>query len=168
MAIDSVCYDFLLNEWPAVVNNGGAAANALQGGAEDYLHEAALADNPPSGTFYDPGKTRTRLASLGVHEHWNNPTDKQYSRNLGTGAGIELVSLTASRPAPVVAIAQMGNQVVLSWQASLGGKLQLATNLVATNTPGAWTDVGQSPTFVQGRNTVTNDISGVRRFYRLR
>jgi len=28
---------------------------------------------------------------MGVHEHWNNPVDKQYSRNLGTGDGIELV-----------------------------------------------------------------------------
>ena len=26
-----------------------------------------------------------------VHEHWNNPVDKQYSRNLGTGDGIERV-----------------------------------------------------------------------------
>jgi hypothetical protein len=167
VAIDSVCYDFLLNEWPAVVNNGGGATNALQGGAEDYLHEAALAYDPPSHTFYDPGKTGTRLTSLGVHEHWNNPTDKQYSRNLGTGAGIELVALTATRPAPVMAIARTANQVVLSWQASLGGTLQFTTNLVATNTPGAWSDVSQPPTFVQGRNTVTNDISGGRRFYRL-
>ena len=47
--------------------------------------------NPPSGTVYDPEGDGTRLASLGVHEHWNNPTDKQYSRNLGTGNGIELV-----------------------------------------------------------------------------
>ena len=31
------------------------------------------------------------LASLGVHEHWNNPADRQYSRNLGTGDGIELI-----------------------------------------------------------------------------
>ncbi|MEI2688265.1 MAG: sugar-binding protein [Anaerolineae bacterium] len=46
---------------------------------------------PPSGTFYDPERDGTRLASQGVHEHWNNPTDKQYSRNLGTGNGIELV-----------------------------------------------------------------------------
>jgi hypothetical protein len=27
-----------------------------------------------------------------VHEHWNNSDDKQYSRNLGIGDGIELVS----------------------------------------------------------------------------
>jgi hypothetical protein len=54
------------------------------------------ADNPPSGTFYDPDHQGhvTRLASLGVYEHWNNPTDKQYSRNLGTGKGMELIQLT--------------------------------------------------------------------------
>ena len=31
------------------------------------------------------------MASLGAHEHWNNATDKQYTRNLGTGDGIELL-----------------------------------------------------------------------------
>ena len=35
----------------------------------------------------------TRLASLGTYEHWNNPEEKQYSRNLGRGKGIELVKL---------------------------------------------------------------------------
>jgi len=34
-----------------------------------------------------------RLESLGVHEHWNNANDKQYSRNLGAGNGIELVNV---------------------------------------------------------------------------
>jgi hypothetical protein len=29
-----------------------------------------------------------------VHEHWNNVQDKQYSRNLGTGSGIELKQVT--------------------------------------------------------------------------
>ena len=38
----------------------------------------------------DPDGDGVILASLGVHERWNNPTDKQYSRNLGTGNGIEL------------------------------------------------------------------------------
>ena len=49
--------------------------------------------NPPSGTFYDPdhATNTTRLASLGVHEHWNNAQEKQYSRNLGKEQGIELV-----------------------------------------------------------------------------
>jgi len=30
---------------------------------------------------------------LGVHEHWNNEIDKLYSRNLGTGNGIELIQI---------------------------------------------------------------------------
>ena len=169
VAIDSVCYDFLLNEWPNIVNNGSeSAGNSLQGGAEDYLHEAAEANSPASGTFYDPGKTGVRLVSLGAHEHWNNPTSKQYSRNLGTGQGIELIPLTASRPPAVVAIARMATNVILSWQASLGGTLQLTTNLAIPGATGAWSDVSGTPTFVQGRNTLTNDISAARRFYRVR
>ncbi len=101
VAIDSVGYDFVNEEWPDVVKYGHApnAKYDMQGGAEDYLHEAALANDPGSGTFYDPDHSGIRLASLGVHEHWNNPTDKQYSRNLGTGPGIELIRLDG-RPIP--------------------------------------------------------------------
>jgi hypothetical protein len=51
-----------------------------------------LASNPPSGTTCDPENDGTAMQSLGVHEHWNNSIDKQYSRNLGTGNGIELVN----------------------------------------------------------------------------
>jgi len=97
VAIDSVAYDFLLEEWPDVVTGGIGKPGGLQGGAEDYLHEAALADDPPSGTFYDPDRDGISLASLGVHEHWNNPQDKQYSRNLGTGNGIELIKVNDTR-----------------------------------------------------------------------
>jgi hypothetical protein len=166
VAIDSVCYDFLLNEWPNIVNNGSTnAGTALQGGAEDYLHEAAQANNPASGTFYDPAGTGIRLASLGVHEHWNNATNKQYSRNLGAGQGIELVALTATRPDPMLAVSKAGSQAVISWQGSLTGfRLQSATNLAAAN---SWSDVGDSPVEVQGRNTVTDEISGADKFYRL-
>ena len=89
VAIDAVGYDFLWNEW----DDG-----SHRSGANDYLIEAALADMPPSGTFYDPDHEGnvTRLASLGVYEHWNNPDDKQYSRNLGTGKGIELIKQTSN------------------------------------------------------------------------
>ena len=166
VAIDSVCYDFLLNEWPNVVNNGTASpGNALQGGAEDYLHEAALADHPPSGTFYDPGRTGTRLASLGVHEHWNNPMDKQYSRNLGLNQGIELVPLEVSRPVPVLAISRSGTREVLSWQGSLTGfRLQIATNVSGSI---LWTDIPATPSYYRGRNVFTNDNALDVLFYRL-
>jgi len=58
---------------------------------DDYLHQAASSDWWPEGLIYDPEDDGTPIESLGVHEHWNNPTDRQYSRNLGTGSGIELV-----------------------------------------------------------------------------
>jgi len=90
VAIDSVGTDFLRTE---------PACNAdVIGNPDNYLHEMAQADNPPSGTVYDPEHDGTRLASLGVHEHWNNPTDRQYSRNLETGNGIELVTRVWTTP----------------------------------------------------------------------
>jgi hypothetical protein len=90
VAIDSVAFDFLWTEF---------ADFPRARGADDYLSEAALANHPPSGTFYDPDHASPvkRLASLGVHEHWNNPSDKQYSRNLGKGPGIELVPVELGR-----------------------------------------------------------------------
>jgi len=86
LAIDSVGLDILSTEWPDIAGKGGV---------DDYLREAALANDPPSGTFYDPDHAMPskRLSSLGVHEHWNNPQDRKYSRDLGTGEGIELVSV---------------------------------------------------------------------------
>ena len=59
-------------------------------GVHNYLHEAALADKAPSGVAYRDGNGR-RVASLGVHEHWNDAEHKQYSGNLGRAGGIELV-----------------------------------------------------------------------------
>lgn len=83
VAIESVAVDFFGAE---------PTAARMVGAVDNYLHEAALAHQPPSGTRYDPQGRGTPLASLGVHEHWNSPERKQYSRNLGTGQGIELVT----------------------------------------------------------------------------
>ena len=60
-------------------------------GVDDYLHQAASSEWWPDSITYDPEGDGTPVASLGVHEHWNNPVEKQYSRNLGTGEGIELI-----------------------------------------------------------------------------
>lgn len=82
VAVDMVANDLLINEFP----------DAPEVDYSDmYLMEAAQAANPPSGTVYDPDGDGTPLKSLGVAEHWNNAKDKKYSRNLGTGKGIELV-----------------------------------------------------------------------------
>ena len=82
VAIDAVGMDFLSSEWPDLRDLKYA---------DKYLLEAALANDPPSKTFYDPERNGTRLTSLGVLEHWNNPIDKKYSRNLGKNEGIELI-----------------------------------------------------------------------------
>jgi hypothetical protein len=82
VAVDAVGIDFLRAEWPDLSDIAYT---------EKYLVEAALADNPPSKTIYDPERDGTRLKSLGVLEHWNNADEKKYSRNLGKNYGIELV-----------------------------------------------------------------------------
>lgn len=82
VAIESVILDFALTEWPD-------APDMMY--SDHAMEEMALANNPPSGVVYDPERDGTRLRSLGVTEHWNNPIDKKYSRNLKTGNGIELI-----------------------------------------------------------------------------
>jgi len=57
-----------------------------------------MVPNPPSGVHYYPNHDGGLSRSLGVHEHWNNAVDKQYSRNLGTGHGIELVTTAPGWP----------------------------------------------------------------------
>ena len=97
VAIDSVGLDFLCYE-----DTLSQPITDVTGNPDNYLHEAAQADNPPSATAYDPEGDGTQLASLGVHEHWNNPVDRQYSRNLGTGDGIELVIASfATKDGPI-------------------------------------------------------------------
>ena len=86
VAIDSVGADFLTNE-PTVTENNSAVSDTAN---ENYLHEAGQAGKSPSGTEYTDGKENT-VKNLGVHAHWNNSSDKQYSRNLGKEEGIELV-----------------------------------------------------------------------------
>jgi hypothetical protein len=91
IAIESVGLDFLRTE--QAVNS---AYTLTYGAVDNYLHEGSQADNPPSGTFYHPNGDTVRLQSLGVHEHWNNAAEKKYSRNLGTGNGIDLVKLQSA------------------------------------------------------------------------
>jgi MYXO-CTERM domain-containing protein len=92
VALDSVGFDFANANW------------GLPHNTDNYLHEAAQANNPPSGTLYAPDGDGVRLPSLGAHEHWNNATDKKYSRNLNpaTGTGIELVYVNGEPPPPPV------------------------------------------------------------------
>jgi hypothetical protein len=87
VAIESVGYDFLRSEYTQDTPYSWVQMQ----GVDDYLHQAADRAAWPPGIVYDPENDGTPIGSLGVHEHWNNAQDKKYSRNLGTGTGIELV-----------------------------------------------------------------------------
>lgn len=90
VAIDSVGADFLMNEPAATGRNGALRDNPT---VENYLHEAGLVSAAPSGTVYTDSQGNA-VVNLGVHEHWNNSVQKQYSRNLGSNEGIELIFLS--------------------------------------------------------------------------
>jgi len=100
VALESVGYDFLYYEFDEAHPTEGSPATENKGpfprfaGTDDFLHQAAEPADWPTGMKYDPEKDGTILTSLGTHEHWNNATDKKYSRNLGTGNGIELLYVT--------------------------------------------------------------------------
>lgn len=87
VAIDSVGADFLINE-PAVTQSNRAVLDVTN---ENYLHEAGLVAKAPSGTVYT-NRNGQAVKNLGVHEHWNNTSEKKYSRNLGKSEGIELIA----------------------------------------------------------------------------
>lgn len=93
VALDSVGLDILYSQTKnnIDVENQNRPWMLIRENADDYLHEMAKAENPPSGTKYiQEGKT---VASLGVHEHWDDDNTRRYSRNLDpkNGKGIELI-----------------------------------------------------------------------------
>lgn len=87
VAIESVGFDLLYNEYDG---SNQHPAYPHYGAVDDYLHQAADKSNWPDGISYDPENDGVQMGSLGVHEHWNNATDMQYSSNLGADGGIEL------------------------------------------------------------------------------
>jgi hypothetical protein len=85
VAVESVGFDLLRNEYSNYPNMQGV---------DDYLHQTADPSVRPGANlnYYDPENDGVALTtSLGVHEHWNNAANKEYTRNLGTGSGIEFL-----------------------------------------------------------------------------
>lgn len=92
VAIESVCLDFLYAEFGNDLGFSGAPqfpkGSSLN--CDNYLKEAAKGKNDRMGDYRPNG---VKTGSLGVFEHWNNPHDRQYSRNLGKREGIELITI---------------------------------------------------------------------------
>ncbi len=111
VAIESGGFDFLRTDF--TIERGLATYPQMEG-VDDYLHQAANSTTWPDTVDYDPEKDDTLLPSLGVHEYWNNAIDKQYSRNLATGNGIELIMIgTVTSIADNENDSQVANQFVL-------------------------------------------------------
>ncbi len=93
VAIESVCLDIMQKEFQVEDLSADPPRYTFVhwGAIDDYLHQAASSEWWPEGIIYDPDNTGSPLESLGVHEHWNNADDMEYTRNLETGEGIELV-----------------------------------------------------------------------------
>lgn len=118
VALESVCYDFLRTEWNGTYSHD-PSNNSFEtlpniNGVDDYLHQAADSLNWPEGIKYDPDNSGKPISSLGVHEHWNNPVNKQYSRNLDRPYGIELVAIPAILVGPRAPEMIPGNSGVIS------------------------------------------------------
>lgn len=123
VAIESVGYDFIRSEftkerYPSSYEN---VVDVIQmEGVCDYLEQAADSANWPEGIKYDPEGDGKHIGSLGVHEHWNNPIDKEYSKNLGIGNGIELIKIEdaasiLSAPSSLSAVVINNDEVKLNW-----------------------------------------------------
>lgn len=92
VAIESVIFDFMLEEYK-IPKDDGRVQFPYMAGVDDYLLQAADNSFWPNDLQYDPEGDGTFIGSLGVYEHWDNSVDMQYSRNLGTGDGIEFVKI---------------------------------------------------------------------------
>lgn len=98
VAIESVGFDILFEEYDQDAGKPDYPIN-LKNEIADYLLQCASSENWADGITYDPEGDGSPIGSLGVFEHWNNATDRQYSRNLGEdGTGVELkyVSITTA------------------------------------------------------------------------
>jgi hypothetical protein len=115
VAVEAVCFDFLLEEYK---NKPAGQQYPYISGVDDYLYQAADSAYWPAGINYDPEGDGTILPSLGVYEHWNDPVNKQYTRNLKTGNGIELMLVE-------------GDQIILSSTIDTANS-ELPNNMVNT------------------------------------
>jgi hypothetical protein len=80
---------------------------------------------------------------------------------------ISVVPSQGSVSAPQLTIIPSGANVVLTWPTNAAGfpfTLQSTTNLVS---PASWNTVSPASVVVSGQDTVTNPITGTRKFYRL-
>ena len=136
--------------------NGTVFAVSPDGTGFITLHSFATGSSLPNPTNSEGMQPLAGLIVLGNTLYGTT--------SLGGSAGYGTVfSLSLPSP-PQLAINRSAENVVLTWPTNATGlTLQSATNL----TSHVWTTVSPAPVIVNGRNTVTNSISGTQQFFRL-
>lgn len=181
VAIESVAFDFLYSEYDGSTNEQlvQKVNYPHMKGTTDYLRQAASSNYWPEGFIYDPEQDGIPIPSLGVNEHWNNPIDKKYSRNLGTGEGIELV-FNDRVPVELSSFIAFinGHTILLNWTTiteinSYGFEIERNNMQEVGNQNFEWKKIG----FVHGHGTsnspkhysfIDDDIKSGRYKYRLK
>jgi uncharacterized protein YjdB len=158
VAIESVGFDFLYAQYDG---SDGKNNYPHLGAVDDYLHQLADSTQWPTGITYDPENDGTSIGySQGVHEHWNNATEKKYSRNLGTGYGIELIQdFMSAETIPVtgVTISPVSLTLVSGSTSALTAAISPAN---ATNRTVTWSSGNTSVATISSSGVVTAVASG--------
>ena len=170
VALESVGLDFLQAEYNQTNYPGDTTHYPFFDGTEDYIHQAADPANWPTGLTYDPERDGTALGSLGVHEHWNNAADRQYTRNLQTGTGIELitagdlpVTVFVTATAPVVAEeGGLSGELTISRTGDMGNDVTVTFGVAGTATAGTdYTGLPASVTIAAGQSVARLPVTPI-------
>jgi hypothetical protein len=160
VAVESVGLDFLRAE---ADKNTAFKDRPYFPAVDDFLHQAADTNNWPTGIKYDPEGDGITMKSLGIHEHWNNPKNKQYSRNLSVdGKGIELVLVGDTSTVPPIPATPGAISGIASQSPSLTNQIY-SIRTVPNATNYTWTvPTGWNITSGQGTMSiiVTTGIAG--------
>jgi hypothetical protein len=168
VAIESVCLDVLQKEFTEDDSTVYPVRNSFVqwAGIDDYLHQAASSDWWPNSISYDPDNTGTPIGSLGTHEHWNNTNDMQYSRNLGTGNGIELVTNFATTDIHSTNIATEGNVSPNPCSGNAAVSFNLASGsdvtIILVSATGAIVGTSHHSNLKSGQHKLPLNISGLK------
>jgi uncharacterized repeat protein (TIGR03803 family) len=137
-------------------DNGSVFAIHIDGTGFTNLHSFTAYSPPAYFTNSDGGQPLGGLILSGNTLY--GATAGGGSSGMGT-----LFSLTLPGP-PQMRITPSGADVILTWPANANGfTLQSTTDLSSP----VWTTNSPPPVVVNGQNTVTNPVSGTRKFYRL-
>jgi len=136
------------------------------GDGNQYFVHTAIPDNGftlidslgPLGSYVQTAVATRDVASAGTyHVTWDSGGNE--------GAQLWLVAVQ-SEPLPALQAQVLGAHAVISWPASAAGyTLETTSDFSASN---SWTLVTNAPAIVNSQNTITNPISQVSRYYRLR